>query len=172
MNLTIRPLASPDPEETEARRCAEIMASTDPWRKLGRSFEQCLAAVQNRDREVYVAYEGDELRGLAVLLMRGALPGYIGVVAATADARSRGVGSALLDHVEARIFTSSPNAFLSVSSFNERARALYERRGYVLVGPMRDYFIRGYDELLMRKSIATVSEFESRQSAASARNAR
>ena len=139
------------------------MASTDPWLKLGRTFEQCLAAVRNPDREVYVAYDGETFRGFTVLLMRGALPGYIGVVAVTGEARGSGVGSALLDHAEARIFKTSPNAFLSVSSFNERARALYERRGYVLVGRMPDYFVRGYDEMLMRKSIATMTEFEARR---------
>lgn len=162
MNLTIRPLASSDPEHAEARCCAQVMTGTDPWLKYGRTFEQCLAAVQNPDREVYVALEGETFRGFTVLLMRGALPGYIGIVAVTAEARGSGVGSALLDHAEALIFERSPNAFLSVSSFNERARALYERRGYVLVGVMPDYFMRGYDEMLMRKSIATVQEFEAR----------
>src|SRR6187549_2931101 len=100
MNLTIRPLASPDPQDAEARRCAEVMAGTDPWLKYGRTFEQCLPAVQNPDREVYVAYEGDTFRGFTVLLMRGALPGYIGIVAVAADARGGGVGSALLDYAE------------------------------------------------------------------------
>jgi ribosomal protein S18 acetylase RimI-like enzyme len=162
MNLTIRPLASPDPELTETRRCAGIMAASDPWLMLGRTYEQCLAAVRNPDRDVYVAYDGDTFRGFTVLLMRGALPGYIGVVAVAEEARGSGVGSALLDFAEGLIFERSPNVFLSVSSFNERARALYERRGYALVGPMRDYFVRGHDELLMRKSIATMREFETR----------
>jgi ribosomal-protein-alanine N-acetyltransferase len=160
MNLTIRPLASPDTDLAEARRCAEVMASSDPWLTLGRTFEQCLASVQNREREVHVAYEGEVFRGFTILALHGALVGYIAVVAVAQDARGTGVGSALLDFAEGRIFERSPNAFLSVSSFNERARALYERRGYVLVGPMRDYFIRDYDELLMRKSNGTMREFE------------
>jgi RimJ/RimL family protein N-acetyltransferase len=48
-----------------------------------------------------------------------------------------------------------------VSSFNARAKALYERLGYEVVGELRDYVIRGQSEWLLRKSIAPLADFTS-----------
>jgi ribosomal protein S18 acetylase RimI-like enzyme len=60
---------------------------------------------------------------------------------------------------EARIFAGSPNAFLCVTSFNDRARALYERLGYRYVGELSDFFVRGVSELLYRKTRGSWTEF-------------
>jgi RimJ/RimL family protein N-acetyltransferase len=46
-----------------------------------------------------------------------------------------------------------------VSSFNERARALYTRLGYETVGELRDYIVRGHSEWLLRKSIAPLADW-------------
>ncbi|HEY0787399.1 MAG TPA: N-acetyltransferase, partial [Thermoanaerobaculia bacterium] len=62
-------------------------------------------------------------------------------------------------------FRESPNAFLCVSSFNEGAKRLYERSGYEVVGVLRDYLVRSYDEILMRKTIGPIDEFRSSPSA-------
>jgi len=151
----IRPIR----DESEARTCAAMMASSDPWLILGRGFDGCLGAVTDPTCETYVAVDGDVVRGVLIINMRGAFVGYIRAVCVAADARSRGIGRRLVTFAEERIFRESPNAFLCVSSFNSRARALYERLGYVLVGEMRDYIVRGESELLMRKSIAPLKEF-------------
>jgi hypothetical protein len=68
----------------------------------------------------------------------------------------------LLAFAEDRILRDSPNVFICVSSFNSRARALYERLGYVTVGELRDFFVRGYDEQLLRKTIGPLTEFTRR----------
>ncbi len=44
--------------------------------------------------------------------------------------------------------------FLCVSSFNGRARALYERHGYRTVGELADYVVDGLSEILMVKRLA------------------
>ena len=49
--------------------------------------------------------------------------------------------------------------FLCVSSFNTRARALYERLGYQVVGELRDYVVRGHSEWLLRKSVAPLADW-------------
>jgi RimJ/RimL family protein N-acetyltransferase len=49
--------------------------------------------------------------------------------------------------------------FLCVSSFNERARALYEQLGYETVGELRDYVVRGQSEWLMRKTLGPIMEW-------------
>jgi ribosomal-protein-alanine N-acetyltransferase len=145
--------------DAEARACAEMMASSEPWIFFGRTFEQCLARITNPSGEVWVAREGGVPRGFIILVLQGAFVGYIQVVCVAADARGSGLGSRLVRFAEERIFREFPNVFLCVSSINPRARQLYERLGYALVGELDDYLVRGHSEFLMRKSVAPLAEF-------------
>jgi ribosomal-protein-alanine N-acetyltransferase len=147
--VAIRPLGG----EAEARRCAEMMCSTEPWITIGRNFDQSLAIVRDATREVYVAENNGSIEGFIILNMRGAFVGYIQTVCVDASARGSGLGTQLVAFAEKRIFADTPNVFLCVSSFNPRARQLYERLGYELIGELKDYLIRGHSELLMRKSV-------------------
>jgi ribosomal protein S18 acetylase RimI-like enzyme len=147
--IEIRPLSG----ETEARRCAEMMCSTEPWITIGRNFDESLAIVRDPTREVYVAVAGGRIEGFIILNMRGAFIGYIQTVCVDASARGSGLGTQLVEFAEKRIFAETPNVFLCVSSFNPRARQLYERLGYELIGELKDYLIPGASELLMRKTI-------------------
>jgi ribosomal-protein-alanine N-acetyltransferase len=153
--IEIPPLASP----AEAERCAAMMCSTEPWITLKRSYDDSLKILTDPTREVYVAHDGDAIRGFLILNMRGAFVGYIQTVCVAADARGGGVGSQLVAFGEERIFKESPNVFLCVSSFNPRARALYERLGYETIGELRDYLVRGASEILMRKTRGPIAEF-------------
>jgi ribosomal protein S18 acetylase RimI-like enzyme len=58
----------------------------------------------------------------------------------------------LLDEAERR-FPKARYIFLCVSSFNPRARTLYERHGYRLIGELLDYVIDGASELLLAKRL-------------------
>jgi len=145
--------------DAEARACAEMMSTSDPWIFFGRTFEQCLDRVNNPMGEVWVAREDGIARGFIILVLQGAFVGYIQVVCVAADARGSGVGSLLVAFAEERIFRQFPNVFLCVSSINPRARQLYERLGYTLVGELDDYIMRGHSEFLMRKSVGPLAEF-------------
>jgi len=85
--------------------------------------------------------------------------GYIQTVGVLPGWRDRGLGSRLIQFAEGRIFREAPNAFICVSSFNEGARRLYERLGYKVVGELTDYIVPGHAEILMRKTIAPLTEF-------------
>jgi [ribosomal protein S18]-alanine N-acetyltransferase len=148
----IRPLASRD----EAERCAAMMASSEPWLTLGRTWDECLTVVTDPTCETYV---DDDLRGFIIINMHGAFTGYIRTVCVAADARGTGLGTQLVAFAEERIFKDSPNVFLCVSSFNPRARALYERLGYETIGELRDYLVRGASEILMRKTRGPIRDF-------------
>jgi [ribosomal protein S18]-alanine N-acetyltransferase len=147
--------------DAEARACAEMMATSDPWIFFGRTFEQCLDRVNNPAGEVWVARENGIARGFIILVLQGAFVGYIQVVCVGADTRGSGIGSRLVRFAEERIFRQFPNVFLCVSSINPRARQLYERLGYTLVGELDDYLVRGCSEFLMRKSVGPLAEFQS-----------
>jgi [ribosomal protein S18]-alanine N-acetyltransferase len=146
--LAIRPLSG----DAEARRCAEMMCSTEPWITIGRTFEESLDIVKDPTREVYVAHD-DGIAGFVILNMGGAFVGYIQTVCVDAEARGGGIGTRLVEFAEERIFADTPNVFLCVSSFNPRARQLYERLGYELIGELKEYLIPGASEFLMRKTI-------------------
>jgi ribosomal protein S18 acetylase RimI-like enzyme len=145
--------------DAEARACAGMMAASDPWLFFGRTFEQCLARVTNPGGEVWVARTEGTPRGFIVIVTQGAFVGYIQIVCVAAEARGRGIGSQLVAFAEERIFREFPNVFLCVSSINPRARQLYERLGYSLVGELDDYLVRGHSEFLMRKSVGPLEEF-------------
>ncbi|MEA2166149.1 MAG: [ribosomal protein S18]-alanine N-acetyltransferase [Thermoanaerobaculia bacterium] len=145
--------------DAEARVCAEMMALSDPWLHFGRTFEQCLARVTNPSGEVWVARSNGVPQGFIILILQGAFVGYIQIVCVAAGARGIGLGSRLVAFAEERIFRDFPNVFLCVSSYNPRARALYERLGYKLIGELDDYLMRGESEFLMRKSVGPLIEF-------------
>ncbi len=146
--------------DAEARACAGMMASSDPWSFFGRTFAQCLARVTDPAGEVWVARIAGEPRGFVRLVLQGAFVGYIQLVCVAAGARGDGLGTRLVQFAEERIFREFPNAFLCVSSINPRARQLYERLGYHLVGELGDYLVRGHSEFLMRKSVGPLAEFQ------------
>jgi ribosomal-protein-alanine N-acetyltransferase len=143
----------------EARTCARMMAGSEPWITLRRGYEESLALFSDPDREVYVAVAGKEIAGFVILQMRGAFVGYLQSVGVVPGWRGRGVGSHLIAFAEERIFREAPNVFILVSSFNDGARALYERLGYEVIGELHNYIVAGHSEILLRKSIAPLSEF-------------
>jgi ribosomal-protein-alanine N-acetyltransferase len=155
-SVIVRPIAG----DEEIRVCAEIMTTSDPWVTLGRTMEQAQRILSDREvQETYVAVHDGAVVGFVILVVKGAFVGYIRTVAVHAEWRSRGLGRRLIWFAEERIFRDSPNVFLCVSSFNPRARALYDRLGYETVGELRDYVVRGHSEWLMRKTLGPYAEF-------------
>jgi ribosomal protein S18 acetylase RimI-like enzyme len=147
--------------DEEADACARIMAASEPWITLRRDFDESLDILRDASREVYVALSDDvnEVVGFVIVNMRGAFIGYLQSVAVREDWRGRGLGSRLVAFAERRIFREAPNVFICASSFNERAKGLYERLGYQVVGELRDYVVRGHSEWLLRKSVAPIADW-------------
>jgi ribosomal-protein-alanine N-acetyltransferase len=161
--LSIRPLATPQ----EAEACARIMAASEPWLTLRRSYETSLAILTEPGREVHVAVDDRGLAGFLILDLRGPFTGYIQTVCVEPARRGCGVGTRLVQWAEERIGKESPNVFLCVSSFNREARRLYERLGYQLVGTLTDYLVPGHDEHLFRKTNGSWEAFRAGRTPAS-----
>lgn len=144
---------SDSPSSEQLQECAEMMVATDPWVTLGQSLNACLKAVSHQDAKVLVASEDERVLGFLVYNMRvGVFRGYIQSLCVAQDARGKGVGTLLIGEAEQRIPSESPNVFICVSSFNPRAKSLYERLGYRLVGEMEDLIVDGHSEFLLRKT--------------------
>ncbi|MCX5788725.1 MAG: N-acetyltransferase [Elusimicrobia bacterium] len=143
------------------------MAGSEPWLTLRRGCRSALAILLDPSREVHVAAAGGRPVGFIIIAMTGPFRGYIQTIAVDPAHRGSGVGGRLISFAERRIFAESPNVFLCVSSFNHRARKLYERLDYKVVGRLKDYVVRGHSEILMRKTTGPLSGFKPARRASS-----
>lgn len=133
---------------------AALMAGSEPWITLGRTLESCRRVCSNADYPMYVARADGRLAGFALVNRRGVVGSpYLATLAVAPDRRGHGIGSRLVGHVEDVFRGDALHLFICVSSFNPRARDLYLRLGYVQVGELPDYFIRGASELLLHKRL-------------------
>lgn len=141
-------------------QCALLMSESEPWLTLQRDLKSCKDAMRGDHKEVYVGTDNSELVGFAVLQVTGTFKGYIQSILIRPGHRDKGWGSTLLKFCEERIFQLSPNVFMCVSEFNTEAARLYHKLGYVKVGDLKDFIVKGQSELLLRKSIGPLSEFK------------
>lgn len=145
--LTITPAS-----EAEREWCAQLMAASDPWVTLGRGMEACRAACRNPEYELFVARAEGRLQGFILLHPRGAMSSpYVASIAVALEARGKNIGSRLMAFAEDHYRGRARHIFLCVSSFNPRARKLYERLGYQVIGELKDYVIEGASEILLHK---------------------
>lgn len=145
--------------------CARLMAGSEPWITLKRSYEISLAILQDPLAEVFLLADKGARAGFIMLKLKGAFVGYIQSIAIDPAFRGKGIGAAALAFAEQYIFGYSPNVFMCVSDFNDGARRLYERLGYQPVGWLKDYVVAGHDELLLRKTIGPLHNFSRAASA-------
>lgn len=134
--------------------CARLMASSEPWLTLGRDLRSCETGLRIPGRELFLARERGQPVGFILLSPYGmAASPYINTLAVAPEARSRGVGAALLDFAE-RHFAGRKHLFLLVSSFNKRAQKFYRAHGYIFVGELKGYVVPEHDELIFCKRIS------------------
>ncbi len=140
--------------EAEKEWAAGVMAGSEPWITLGRDLQSCLEICRRSEYQVFVSRKDGQLCGFVVLVRRGVAGSpYVASIAVADGFRGSGIGSRLLDFAEDLFRETARHIFLCVSSFNVRARALYERRGYEAVGEFKDYVIDGASEILMHKRL-------------------
>ena len=148
-------------DENVLEHCALMMSQTEPWITLKRDLSQCHQSLHGNDKEIHVSLDSQKkLLGFIVLQMNGAFKGYIQSICVSPLVQGSGIGSALISHAEKRIFTVSPNVFMLVSSFNEKAARLYSRLGFEKIGTLRNFVVDGYDEFLLRKTIGSLHSFK------------
>lgn len=154
VSTKIRPLSVED-----IVLCAQMMSQSEPWLTLGRDYKASYQTISDASKEVYLAVVEKEVVGFIIINMTGAFTGYIQSVCVDTGWRGQGIGTQLITYAEERIFRSTPNVFICVSSFNTGARDLYERLGYLVVGELKDYLISGASEILLRKTISPLMTF-------------
>lgn len=145
--ITINPL---QPEKIPS--LVSLLQSSNPWKKLGTSEMEMYSIFTASNHTVLCAEQEDFPIGCIVYETTGALRGYIKILAVTELSRNRGIGKLLMQQAEAKIFSTLNNVFLCVSAFNTNAREFYRNMGYQEIGVLKDYLVKGEDEILLRKT--------------------
>ena len=136
---------------------ARLMAASPLLRRYGVDARRARAALVDarRARDVLLVAESVSILGLAWAVLARSLDrsAYLRLLLIAEGARSRGIGSALLERVEriARRELAHHLALL-VTRTNLRARRFYERSGYARVGVLRGFVRPGIDEVLYVKT--------------------
>lgn len=132
----------------------EILTGSDPWKRLGftagdwdRIFTPLPAG-----RDTFVLEIDGTVLGIAIVRRKFLFGDYLELLGIAPSAVGQGLGSRLLSHVESLTFARAKNMFACVSDFNEAARAFYRKQGYKEIGPMPNFLIPGYAEILLRKT--------------------
>ncbi len=147
-DITIRPA-----RDEEREWCAQLMASSEPWITLGRKLETCRKVFTRPGYELFLACSGAGPMGFVLCHPYGAMSSpYIATIAVDHAARGQGVGRRLLEYVEQH-YRGRRHLFLCVSSFNPRARQLYESVGYRAVADLEGYIVPDASEILMHKRL-------------------
>lgn len=138
--------------DSDREWCAQLMSSSEPWTTLGRTLDQCRARLSHPEYLLWVAHDGDRPTGFLLAHPRGAMGSpYIASIAVTPSHRGKGIGTQLAAYAEIYFAETQRHIFLCVSSFNSRARELYERLGYETIGELDGYAIPNASEVLMHK---------------------
>ncbi len=134
---------------------ARLIVSSEPWSKANVQLETARQVCHHPAFLLYIAHvEGKSSGAMVIDLCGVAGSPYIKWLVVAPDQRGHGIGAALIQFAETLARQHAKHLFLCVSSFNSRARALYEKLGFKQVGEIPDYFIAGTSEILMHKRIA------------------
>jgi len=152
MSHAIRPYK---PEDRTA--IVAMLAGSEPWKKLGYTDADWKKLFDPfpPGREGLVIETNGTVAGFALLRQKFLLGDYLELLVVAPSARSNGLGSALLKHVESLVFARAKNIFACVSDFNAGARQFYKKNGYQEIGPMPNFLIPGSAEILLRKTIGS-----------------
>jgi ribosomal-protein-alanine N-acetyltransferase len=140
--------------DRERNMAADLLANSEPWITLRIGPDQCMKNCHDPEYELYISYTGNKPSGIILIDPKGVAGSpYIKSVAVWPDYRGSGIGTWLLSHAEDLFRGKARFIFICVSSFNHRARKLYEKCGYLVAGEFKDYIIDGASEILLHKRL-------------------
>lgn len=139
--------------------CARWQVMNDPWKTLGATYERCLEGFSDQNKFCFIIMFENKPIGFLILIKQGVLRGYIATIFIAPEYQGKGLGTQVVKFAEEELFREFPNVFLCVSSFNKKAQKLYRRLGYSRIGILKDFFVAGYDEIILRKSRGPLSAY-------------
>lgn len=142
-------------DSTDAAAIAAMLVALEPWRTLGYRSEVLTRYLLRCDPALHRFRILGATALLGVLCVRYPwLRGpYIELVGIAPQARGSGLGSAILDWIEADVRGQAGNLWACVSESNAAGRRFYASRGFVEVAPIDDLVTHGHAEILLRKRL-------------------
>jgi Sortase and related acyltransferases len=131
-----------------------ILTDSDPWKRLGFTagdWDHIFSPIPV-GRDTFVLEVNTSVLGIAIVRRKFLFGDYLELLGIAPSAIGQGLGSRLLSHIESLTFARAKNLFACVSDFNDGARAFYRKQGYREIGPMPNFLITGYAEILLRKT--------------------
>jgi ribosomal protein S18 acetylase RimI-like enzyme len=138
----------------EISHCAELMSTTNPWKRLNFSKEQCEQSLKHSQIRLdgAIGESGLAIGFLASMQYGIGLEPLAEYVCIDSESRNKGVGTGLMEHFESTLYPDARNLYLFVSDINPNAQRLYLRLGYLPVGAIPNYNLEMQTEFLFRKT--------------------
>ncbi len=145
--------------------CREIVAASDPWKKLGEGIDfPSLLSPEAPHFKAHVCIVDRKAVGFIVFAPYPvfAQGGYLRALGVAPSMRRRGIGKKLLAFAEKTAARRSRNFYLCVSSFNRRAQAFYKSLGYARVGTIPELIVPGASEHIFWKRLRKIRQTKGR----------
>lgn len=120
-------------------------SNKDPRKMISRGLENEDIFVVLNDEKKCIGFILFEIDGTF-----GKYP-YLHMIVIDKDFQGKGIGKALISYFENVIAASYDKVFLMVGDFNKRAKKLYKKLNYEVIGTFPDFYIDGINEYLMMK---------------------
>jgi ribosomal protein S18 acetylase RimI-like enzyme len=149
-------------KKEDVAECTPIILTSEPWKTLKFTKKEVRTSLLDgiKNGKAIVAEADKKVVGFIVFYPKGAflLGGYIKLLGVHENFRGVEIGKELMSRAEKLIFKRSKNSFLLVSSFNKHAQRFYCSLGYKKVGEIPDAIVKGYSELIMRKTLGPIKK--------------
>jgi ribosomal protein S18 acetylase RimI-like enzyme len=141
------------PELAQAWRQAEWIVAMEPWRSLG--YERTTLARylrrMARDGRALIAVETGQVLGILVFQPDVLLGVFVALLAVRPDSGGRGIGRALMAHVEKAAFAKKRWLYVSSDGANRTAARFYKKLGFSRAARLPGLIRDGRTEILWRK---------------------
>jgi GNAT superfamily N-acetyltransferase len=131
------------------------LVSMNPWMRLGYRESGLLSYLTRTDPALarYLISGDRDLAGVLCIRYPWLRGPSLELIAVLDGFQGKGLGSAILEWMEKEARGVCSNLWTTVSSFNHRAAAFYQRHGFREVTILEDFLKQGEDETLLRKRI-------------------
>jgi len=134
-----------------------MMLNSEPWKSLRFKKHDIRRIVRNSNTKIlFGAYQGKKLVGFASH-STGFLGGvYLNLLVVEPQMRGQGLGQLLMKHSLNKLLKKNKNYYLCVSHFNKPAIRFYQALQFEEIGRIKNFFLRGKHEILMRKTLGPI----------------
>jgi len=143
-------------KRSEAQDLAATLVTMDPWRTLDYQADALALYLSRPDPTLlrFTIHSSRQLAGVLCLRYPWLKGIYLELLALFPPHQGLGLGREIMTWTEARARPQTKNFWVTVSSFNHRARRFYKELGFAEVACLQNLIKEGYDEFLLRKILS------------------